>query len=815
METLNEFTNDENGNMHSPPPGAIAAAKKALKYREEHGDEVQAMTQTGWTRARQLANGDKVSTDIVKRMASFARHEKNKYVADEFKSTPWKDRGYVSWLGWGGDAGVNWAKKLSANINESFDKSIPLLKDDSLDSSPAYVLDRYTFDINGKEHVIRAVKYTSSYGKHAMQISVGIQRGRKITTKISGVGNIKEYFATLIKGVEKIINEPNERSKKFSRGVVIEFPEEVWEKFSPVLMRIVKKRTRGKFKVSSHHDVPHSESRKGIYIYKKRYDFNKAFQLKDAVDIPEPSEVDDEDTIIYPGGEEVKDKTDLLALLPASEAPLTTPESTALDAPVKLSQIEKNALIENMPSFEEKSPEEAKQIAYAIKYEKMFRHGVDFSVEEQILGAGASTSIDFPFDGYLFAFLLRLKGYDTRKNYSDNKSRIGAYPVEYVPQKIEMAYGLPNNLGTKKEPVPFDKAYPWMLNFENEMQKELDKHGKTFIKAEVRQHNYIETGSFSTATDEEIEKGLSHLLKTPREFDLTQPAWKIKEQVPGLFQLCNEYLKRASSVDEMKSRFEIMPEAVGKATELGKFWSKEHFQSQFIHTWLLTGGTESYTISGVASNQISVNESLDPNSFWIHGKKNKSGFNSLDLRDEVYNHPFVRSHFQDLYNQTQNFFKEKFGKKYEKKTIKLYRGVGVPNATSYVPAPMESWSTLKSTARKFAKNMSPHGGSGGSVFVSNVPVQYIIMTYQAQSDDWADESELQGEKEHVVLGGAFNEIELKRVDLGDFAIQTFSEWINESESEKDMKTIKIVKPSERDEHTALGVDPKEPEVRGK
>lgn len=98
--------------MFQPPQGAVNNAKKAIKYKEEHGDEVTAMTRTGWTRARQLANGEKVSYDIVKRMSAFARHKKNSKVSDDNKSTPWKDNGYVAWLGWGGDAGVNWAKKI-------------------------------------------------------------------------------------------------------------------------------------------------------------------------------------------------------------------------------------------------------------------------------------------------------------------------------------------------------------------------------------------------------------------------------------------------------------------------------------------------------------------------------------------------------------------------------------------------------------------------------------------------------------------------------------------------------------------------------
>lgn len=96
-----------------PPAGAKAAAKKAIEWKDKYGDEVTAMTQTGWVRARQLANGDELSLDIVKRMAAFNRHRKNSKISPKYKDTPWKDNGHVAWLGWGGDAGVDWAMKIS------------------------------------------------------------------------------------------------------------------------------------------------------------------------------------------------------------------------------------------------------------------------------------------------------------------------------------------------------------------------------------------------------------------------------------------------------------------------------------------------------------------------------------------------------------------------------------------------------------------------------------------------------------------------------------------------------------------------------
>ena len=47
-----------------------------------------------------------MSPSTVKRMKSFFdRHEKNSKIDPEYKGEPWKDKGYVAWLFWGGDSG--------------------------------------------------------------------------------------------------------------------------------------------------------------------------------------------------------------------------------------------------------------------------------------------------------------------------------------------------------------------------------------------------------------------------------------------------------------------------------------------------------------------------------------------------------------------------------------------------------------------------------------------------------------------------------------------------------------------------------------
>jgi len=117
-DTVKKFLQNINAETkkYYPPESAKNMAKRAIAWREKYGSEVKGGTQVGWTRARQLASGDGLSLDIVKRMCAFRRHQKNYEKArskPEFKREPWKSRAIVAWMIWGGTTGVNWACKIS------------------------------------------------------------------------------------------------------------------------------------------------------------------------------------------------------------------------------------------------------------------------------------------------------------------------------------------------------------------------------------------------------------------------------------------------------------------------------------------------------------------------------------------------------------------------------------------------------------------------------------------------------------------------------------------------------------------------------
>lgn len=96
---------------YKPTSGMQAAARRALRWKEE-GKATGAGTQVGWTRAGQLARGESLSLDTVKRMYSyFSRHEVDKKGKD-FYNTSNPSNGRIMWDAWGGDAGFSWSRRI-------------------------------------------------------------------------------------------------------------------------------------------------------------------------------------------------------------------------------------------------------------------------------------------------------------------------------------------------------------------------------------------------------------------------------------------------------------------------------------------------------------------------------------------------------------------------------------------------------------------------------------------------------------------------------------------------------------------------------
>lgn len=94
------------------PKQASENAKIALRWAEENGWG-DCGTPVGKQRANQLAKGEAISRETISRMAAFERHRQNstKELGDGC--------GRLMWLAWGGDEGIEWAKRKLKQIDKS------------------------------------------------------------------------------------------------------------------------------------------------------------------------------------------------------------------------------------------------------------------------------------------------------------------------------------------------------------------------------------------------------------------------------------------------------------------------------------------------------------------------------------------------------------------------------------------------------------------------------------------------------------------------------------------------------------------------
>ena len=100
------------------PKAAVEAAKQGIKRNKEIGNK--CATQVGKVRAQQLANGEALSLDTVRRMRAFLIRQKDNYELAKSRKD-YDACGYISYLLWGGEAALPWAEKKLRQAGEEFD----------------------------------------------------------------------------------------------------------------------------------------------------------------------------------------------------------------------------------------------------------------------------------------------------------------------------------------------------------------------------------------------------------------------------------------------------------------------------------------------------------------------------------------------------------------------------------------------------------------------------------------------------------------------------------------------------------------------
>jgi len=194
IEAAMEKFKEEFATYNDYPESAKNNACKALKWREKYGDEVKGMTQIGWIRANQLCKGENISEETISRMSGFQRHRKNSEVSPELKDTPWKDRGYVAWLGWGGTTGINWAAEKIKSIKNEMSFSV-FNSEERMIVGPAMVPDKMIIrrnEITGEIYYVYFSQETikslqQKFMQEKLLDKTNLEHGRKFLNGVSVV----------------------------------------------------------------------------------------------------------------------------------------------------------------------------------------------------------------------------------------------------------------------------------------------------------------------------------------------------------------------------------------------------------------------------------------------------------------------------------------------------------------------------------------------------------------------------------------------------------------------------------------------------
>ena len=208
------------------PKEASENACRVLKWIDEYGrDEVSGMELTGLQRANQLCNREPISEETIARMAAFERHRKNSVIAPEFKGTPWKDKGYTAWLGWGGDSGVEWAQRKLESLKNQMAFSV-MNTEERLVVGPAMIPDKLI--IRRNETPGTKLKMGEIYYVYFSAETIKVIQQKYMRDKLLDKANI-EHTNKFLKGVDVveswIVDDP-EKDKQQVFGM--NYPKGTW-----------------------------------------------------------------------------------------------------------------------------------------------------------------------------------------------------------------------------------------------------------------------------------------------------------------------------------------------------------------------------------------------------------------------------------------------------------------------------------------------------------------------------------------------------------------------------------------------------------
>ena len=134
LDALTPIDALQKADTFKPPQAVIEAGKRALEWIKE-GHAGSGFTDVGRRRASQLANGEAVSLETIKRIYSYLSRHEGDARAEGFErgEDGYPSAGRVAWDAWGGDAAIAWSRSIS----ERFAKHMPGKHDQSTHAAGA------------------------------------------------------------------------------------------------------------------------------------------------------------------------------------------------------------------------------------------------------------------------------------------------------------------------------------------------------------------------------------------------------------------------------------------------------------------------------------------------------------------------------------------------------------------------------------------------------------------------------------------------------------------------------------------------------
>lgn len=768
-------------------------------------------------------------------------------------------------------------------LYESLDEIYPFSR--ITPKSKTAVFDEWEFEVSGVTHVLRFLRTNrKTMGPRVSVIDFGIRRGKQIRRKIENVPDIKKYLATVLRIVEEALENPTRELKTKMDGFGILMQDKVFDKMGSRFSRVIRRRFIGKFDIHrSHFDYGEIEDGvKMIYASKIGRGFSTVFP---GVDFKQEDPVNPATTILK---KQIKDRIDRIKTdvetdkidEPPEDLTINEPEVSRKDLVTKLTKKYKKSdnkvttvptPVETVKTLEVPKNSEPKPLAYKIQEAKKMG-GIDIKT--------SNIGPEKAFERFIYETFYK-EMFSSNKEIKNIIGEIPKFNIDHMRSSLKyknnndflsnMEYGIALNVSGIKTNYIYDM---FGTSYSKATFVELTKKG---ISTEKLKENLPDSAGPATwerilqvANDaENITKGLG--------IDLTDYRGKYpfdklrKSYVDSLFiedNLSKEEKKQlifdiiASSDPDLETKTEKYSESSkgkkqvksvdfkGKSERIGLSdilinsadtpeeyiqlnemlpdyertmiltEDPEVFENNIIDNWTMVGSNMTQYVANKVLSDFGINKQL--NDFYNFEAKRVKGTifdDVIDLKKDD-----IVTKFENLYNRNQNFYKNKFGKKYEKKTLKLYRGVGINVVDKYIPGAIESWTANVSVAKLFGEMMSSRN-EPYTILYAEVPIQHIFGCFESFYDFWPGEEDLKGKKEYIVMGGTFASTPLYVFDTYEKKqtreLSSIREWFNINENRNDdMKKVKIITPSmknfEKDlksKKTAKGNDPKENEVR--